>query len=310
MAERNENEDLNQMKNSAEKRRQNSRKNKIQRILMQRRNLFAKSNGEQMDQNHKPQEVKEDIVLEYKEEEPRVIKGLDLTKHYQKRKKSKKRCWICRSPTHFKNRCPHIRCFWCHKFGHVKANCHMKMIEYVYHRVKEDVARKEMKMEQNQMNREKKKEQKQYEKKILQLRVKELNSKYEKKEGKGEVQVLQWKGNTIGEYQGPGLIGPILEKFRRNLFDLDQINRLLEKAGPVKSLNLYRGMSNWCPCGEIDMNSRDFIGHCMDHHRGIAMRNSQLNRPPWIDWVEYDDDEVMEKLCFTDESLDKFINNN
>ena len=81
------------------------------------------------------------------------------------------------------------------------------------------------------MNREKKKEQKLYEKKILQLRVKELNSKYEKKEGKGEVQVLQWKGNTIGEYQGLGLIGPILKKFRRNLFDLDQINRLLEKTG-------------------------------------------------------------------------------
>ena len=121
---------------------------------------------------------------------------------------------------------------------------------------------------------------------------------------------MQWKGNTIGEYQGPGLIGPILEKFRRNLFDLDQINRLLEKAGPVKCLNLYRGMTNWCPCGEIDMSSRDLIGHCMDYHRGIAMRNSQLNRPPWIDWVEYDDDEVMEKLCFTDESLDKYINNN
>ena len=91
MAERNENEDLNQMKNSAEKRRQNSRKNKIQRIPMQRRNLFAKSNGEQMDQNHKPQEVKEDILLDYKEEEPRAIKGLDLTKHYQKRNKIKEK---------------------------------------------------------------------------------------------------------------------------------------------------------------------------------------------------------------------------
>ena len=54
MEERNENEELNQMKYSAEKRRQNLRKNKIQMILMQRRNLFAKSNGEQMDQNHKP----------------------------------------------------------------------------------------------------------------------------------------------------------------------------------------------------------------------------------------------------------------
>ena len=95
----------------------------------------------------------------------------------------------------------------------------MKMIEYIYHRVKEDVARKEMKMEQSQKKREEKMEQKQYEKKILEVRIKELNSKLEEKEGKGEVQVLQWKGNTIGEYKGSGLIGPILVKFRRSLFD-------------------------------------------------------------------------------------------
>jgi hypothetical protein len=47
----------------------------------------------------------------------------------------------------------------------------------------------------------------------------------------------------------------------------------------------------------------------MDHHRGIAMKDSQLNRPPWMDWVDYDNDEVMEQLCFTDENLDKIINN-
>ena len=110
----------------------------------------------------------------------------------------------------------------------------MKMIEYVYHRVKEDVARKEKKMEQNQTKRKEKMEQKQYEKKILDLGIEELYSKLEEKEGKGEVQVLQWKGNTIGEYKSPGLIGPILEKFRRNLFDFEQINRLFEKATPVK----------------------------------------------------------------------------
>ena len=67
----------------------------------------------------------------------------------------------------------------------------MKMIEYIYHRVKEDCARKEMKMEYNQEKRAEKKEQKEYEQKILKLRSKELNSKLELKEGKGEVQVLQ-----------------------------------------------------------------------------------------------------------------------
>ena len=137
-----------------------------------------------------------------------------------------------------------------------------------------------------------KKEQKEYEQKILKLRSKELNSKFELKEGKGEVQVLQWKGKTIGEYIGPGLIGPTINKFRHNLFDLEQIQRLVEKAIPAKSLNLYSGLSNWCACGEIDLSTKDFIGHCMDHHRGLAMKNSQLNRPPWIDWVNYEDDRI------------------
>ena len=45
----------------------------------------------------------------------------------------------------------------------------------------------------------------------------------------------------------------------------------------------------------------------MNHHRGIAMKYSQLNRPPWMDWVDYDDDEVMERLCFIVENLDKIL---
>ena len=36
-----------------------------------------------------------------------------------------------------------------------------------------------------------------YEQKILKLKSKELNSKFELKEGKGEVQVLQWKGKQL-----------------------------------------------------------------------------------------------------------------
>ena len=78
----------------------------------------------------------------------------------------------------------------------------------------------------------------------------------------------------------------------------------------MKSLNLYKGLSNWCLCGAIDLSAKDFISHCLVHHQGIAMKNSQLNRPPWMDWVEYDDEEIMEQLCFSDINLDKLINNN
>ncbi len=153
------------------------------------------------------------------------------------------------------------------------------MIEYIYQRIKEDITRKENKMEENQ-KRKKKKEHKELQKKILRLRSKGLNSKFEPKNGKGEVQVITWKGITIGEYKGPGLLGPSLEKFRKGRFDFEQINRLLDKASPVKSLQLYKGLSSWCSCGQIDMSSGDFIGHCLDHYRGISPKDSQLNKPP------------------------------
>ena len=91
------------------------------------------------------------------------------------------------------------------------------MIEYIYQRIKEDITRKENKMEENQ-KRKKKKEHKELQKKILRLSSKGLNSKFEPKNGKGEVQVITWKGITIGEYKGPGLLGTSLEKFRKGRF--------------------------------------------------------------------------------------------
>lgn len=58
MVERNKNDELEQMNKSAEKRMLNKRKGQIQMYLMQRRNLFANQNWEQMEQSHKPQKDK------------------------------------------------------------------------------------------------------------------------------------------------------------------------------------------------------------------------------------------------------------
>ena len=123
---------IKQWKDSAEKKKLKRRRNAIQDILMMKRNLFAKPNEEQAIQNSNPQEASEDINLDIEEEDPRGIKGLDLSKCHKKRKRnSRKRCRICKSYNHFKSRCPFIRCFWCHLLGHTKANCHLKMIEYI-----------------------------------------------------------------------------------------------------------------------------------------------------------------------------------
>ena len=91
MAESNINEDQNQLKLSAEKRIQTKRKNQIQDHLMQRRNLFANQDMKQLVQNQKLQEVKEDINMDIEYEDPRDIKGLDLSKHLKRKKKSRKR---------------------------------------------------------------------------------------------------------------------------------------------------------------------------------------------------------------------------
>ena len=59
------------------------------------------------------------------------------------------------------------------------------------------------------------------------------------------------------------------------------------------------------------MSSRDFTGHCLDCYRGIAPKDSQLNKLLWMDWIQYYDDYIMEQLFFTDEELDlNIINNN
>ena len=63
---------------------------------------------------------------------------------------------------------------------------------------------------------------------------------YEPKNGKGEARVLTLKGISICEYKGPGLLGPTREKLRESRFDYEQINKLLDKASPVKPSTVQR----------------------------------------------------------------------
>ena len=54
---------------------------------------------------------------------------------------------------------------------------------------------------------------------------------------------------------------------------------LVERAAPYKVFKIYDGLSHWCPCGANDMDTRTLIGHVKDHHHGIILKNTQLNRP-------------------------------
>ena len=58
------------------------------------------------------------------------------------------------------------------------------MIEFMYNRTKEDLARKEMKIEQNKEKRENKQEEKEYQLKVLKFRAKDSGCKLEKRREK------------------------------------------------------------------------------------------------------------------------------
>ena len=110
----------------------------------------------------------------------------------------------------------------------------------------------------------------------------------------------------VGEYIGHELLGPTLDKIRQHAFNFTQLNVLVDKAAPIKCFNLIKGLSIWCVCGKINQSR----GHVIDHHRGIVMRDFKLNRTPWLDWVEFKNDDLYEQFCFTDKNLEDIIINN
>ena len=134
MAERQNDDTLKKVKDSAEKRHLKIRKERLQTESMSRRKLFAANVGEFDIQINEPKEVKEDSIYDKMKEGPSVNAHLELSKCKRRRKHCRKKCWNCRSSSHFKNRCPYLRCFFCHKMGHLKKNCHLKMLEYIYNK--------------------------------------------------------------------------------------------------------------------------------------------------------------------------------
>ena len=61
-----------------------------------------------------------------------------VSKHYKrKKKKGGKKCWVCKSCYHIKMNCPMIHYFYCGKSGRMKANCWIKMMCYIFSKLKE-----------------------------------------------------------------------------------------------------------------------------------------------------------------------------
>ena len=51
--------------------------------------------------------------------------------------------------------------------------------------------------------------------------------------------MVKWNYIGLGKYQGPGLLSPIISKFRQGGFKQKFIYYLVEKAGPYQNFKLY-----------------------------------------------------------------------
>lgn len=239
----------------------------------------------------------QDLQQMSKKEEPQE----DVLKRYARldqwfkhpTKRSRKSCWYCKSPGHFKMNCPYIRCWHCHQLGHVKAKCYKKKVEYIYSRLKGDLEFIDKKRKKKNQKRQKLKERK---KQIKQIK---LRARYSEFKAEGKNYNLFWKEKKVGTYTGNDLPQLAVNKLRENLFDDKQIFALLKKKAPLKSFTLYRGFSNWCKCGEIDLGPDVFADHVKRKHKGIIPEQSQLNRPPWFDFVNFLSEEIEQKYCYT-----------
>ena len=299
-------------KEEMQKKKESLRKKKMEDIITSKRHNLEQINQNTIQEYFEPEE-KEDIYMQDKKDIQELeehwkeeIGGKDYARvdqHFiKKAKRSKKKCWICRSFNHLKSRCPNIKCFYCGKRGHVKANCYRKKIDYLFARLKETIGEKETKKDKK-MKKKIRKRQRKKEMKIIDFRAKYLSSEMKKTE-KGDEFFIKWKQIGIGKFIGQGLPEQMIKPFQEHQFDKKLIFRLLKKDTPLSCFALYDGCTNWCSCGEIDLDRNTFIHHVKRCHKSIIPKNSQVNRPFWYDMVEFTSDEIEHKFCYSLSKLD------
>ena len=272
------------LKTEATEHRQAKRKQKIHKIIASKRHLaHQEDQAEQKGQ----MDLEEEVIKEEVE-----IKGkLDLCLHHKRTKrKSKKRCWNCKSAGHLRNHCPYIRCFHCQRLGHVKAICHIYRIDKLLKALEKKQKKKEKKKRQK-IEKQKKREE--------ELEIPRKRAKQSTFIKKSEEWRLQWNNIEIGTYIEPGEPRPIEEVLKKT-FKWTHIEVQIKHPTQIKNLHLEEGFLNVCACQQTNsLRKYEFIKHLYDKHKGVVPPDSQINMPYWIYGVLFDTDDMELLYCRT-----------
>lgn len=273
---------------------------RIQTKLLRRKeklqNIISKKRLSQTYQKEEPSQIKETLQeeIEVIHEEEEKMKNQNLSgyrKHIKRR--SKKRCWNCRSKYHTKKHCPYIQCYYCKKYGHMKQQCHLRRIDKVLSLIEKQEDQKIKKKKRKQKRKKIKMEKVD----IYKYRLKE--SKFIKKE---EKYLLNYQGESIGIFT-EHYIPPDLEQMKARHINWKKVDIIVHNEQPIEKITLLDDFLNSCSCGKIELRKSEFISHVNTNHQGHIMKDSQLNQPIWVYGVIFESDEIEELFCRSKETL-------
>ena len=166
-----------------------------------------------------------------KEPEKKDVKSVPAKN--KKTHQSKKKCWLCRSPLHFKNNFPFIRCYYCKRTGHIKANCRERKMDSLLKWIKGEKVKKERK-KRKKRSKTKKKFQEIYQNRLNQVAFNKGERGYE----------LIWENTPIGVYDALG-IPPNLDKIRHDDIKWKHIDKVVRFNTHHQESQTKRGLSRY-----------------------------------------------------------------
>ena len=99
----------------------------------------------------------------------------------------------------------------------------------------------------------------------------------------------------VGTYIGPKNPTPpqqLLRNFKNKTNNIRHLEVTIRKDTQHKKLQILKGYSNSCGCGESGIDAHTFKDHIINRHSGFVLANSTINRPPWMDWYFFFNDDT------------------